>query len=193
MGQSAFNTWRQRAARVKPGIRHIGRRALSMAPSGVRGVLLHALTWARGLRRTGFFFARTEPTLQPRETIAHRARPRSSSLEWTGSQATRLSFQMPDTDEAGSAADFRQQALDFLLAAGTLKACAAHGSHFLGTGDLAAAHKLAAETISSSRDPALIFDGPAIRQAISPVYEEASRYYRCESCFSELRARLTAC
>jgi hypothetical protein len=188
MGQSAFNTWRQHAARVKLGIRHIGRRALAMAPSGVRGALLRALTW---VRRKGFFLARNAET-QPREIIAHHARPRSLSPERSGSQGGRLSFGTQGTGEAGSAADFRQQALDFLCAAGTLKVCAAHGSHFLGSGDLAAAHKLAAETISSSRDPGLIFDGPAIRQTIYPVYEEASRYYRCESCFGELKAKLTA-
>jgi hypothetical protein len=202
MQQSEFGAWYWRVARASAAgkIRHVGRRALTSAKSVARRVLVESKRIALGVRRRLFVPSHVaQPELPPPETKAYLPADPPHSNESIECQSGYLSTGRSDVRQRGSFSEqaesrpnLRGQALEILCAAGALKACSLHGSHFLGSGDLAAAHRLVTERLSKSRDPAFIYDSAAIREMINPVFEEAARIYRCESCFGELKTRLTA-
>jgi hypothetical protein len=82
----------------------------------------------------------------------------------------------------------RQVALAMLCEAGTLNQCLRHGRIFMGSGDLAAAHRLIVAWPRTESDKAP--DVHTARSTIDGVFEEMSRSYRCDCCYDELRARL---
>ncbi len=163
--------------RMERKLELVGRRVLLASLAVARRLLVWAITFAwRYLPRRLFG---TAAAARDRKRKADRQRSEETSLSHGETQNT---FQ----------SEKRNQALEILCTAGTLKACARHGSHFLHSGDLVAAHRLAARSLLRSSDSTAGGNTAALSDEIDSVYEEISQHYRCESCYHELRAQLLA-
>jgi len=158
---------------IIPRLKQAARRVADRLPPGIRRILLGA---ARSVQRfaRGFFPAAPQLT-----------RPAANA----GPAGLQLPAGVHAEQPGRSEPHIRRSALEILSAAGTLTACSSHGSYFLGSGDLVAAHRLLSRRISGARDFATLQDMESVGKVIDAVFEDSSQYYRCEGCYRAFRIK----
>jgi hypothetical protein len=188
VAQSNSHEAEEQLARIERKLREFVRRSVPV----LRGIVLRALKLTFRLRR------KKAPVSYA--ALRSRERPQSPVASAKGSHNPPMSvgsrYSHPHNGHTeGSrpgvpSVEVNRMALNILCEAGTLSACARHGSVYMGSGDLAAAHRLIAGKPPRDYDDARTM--LAASSAINDVFDKASRFYRCESCYGELKDRLTS-
>jgi hypothetical protein len=184
MNQSGSNKYYRRMAGAKQKIRQFEHFVWSIAPSFAHPFLRRMKTVALRVWRRGSL------TGGASEVIRSLRRATRSAGGVRRARETDDFTHRALHEQNEARAELRRQVLEILCTAGTLKECTTHGSHFLGSGDLAAAYKAAAAVLSRTGDATPIQKRKIFSETVMPVYEEISRSYRCDTCYRELKARL---